>query len=138
MLMDWTRGEYTISCNPQQLDLGVIHKFLRKSYWAANISEEVVRRSIEHSLCFGVYNQEAQVGFARVVTDRATFAYLADVFIVDEHRGRGLGKWLIDTILSHDDLTGLRRWLLVTRDAHDLYRKCGFRELQNPDRFMER
>lgn len=138
MLMDWTRGEYTISCNPQQLDLGVIHKFLRKSYWAANISEEVVRRSIEHSLCFGVYNQEAQVGFARVITDRATFAYLADVFIVDEHRGRGLGKWLIDTILSHDDLTGLRRWLLVTRDAHDLYRKCGFRELQNPDRFMER
>ncbi len=138
MLMDWTRGEYTISCNPQQLDLAAIHKFLRKSYWAANISEEVVRRSIEHSLCFGVYNQEAQVGFARVVTDRATFAYLADVFIVDEHRGRGLGKWLIDTTLSHDDLTGLRRWLLVTRDAHDLYRKCGFRELQNPDRFMER
>jgi GNAT superfamily N-acetyltransferase len=96
-----------------------------------------VRRSNEHSLCFGVYKQEAQVGFARVVTDRATFAYLADVFIVDEHRGRGLGKWLIDTILSHDDLTGLRRWLLVTRDAHDLYRKCGFRELQNPDLFME-
>ena len=136
--MDLTRGEYRISCDPKQLDLKVVHGFLRESYWAPNVSEDVVRRSIEHSLCFGVYHEETQVGFARVITDRATFAYLADVFILEQHRGRGLGQWLIETILSHPELSGLRRWVLVTRDAHDLYRKCGFRELQNPERFMER
>ena len=138
MPTEWKRGDYAISCDPKRLDLGVVHGFLRTSYWAQNVSEEVVRRSIEHSLCFGVYDRESQVGFARVITDRATFAYLADVFIVEQHRGHGLGTWLIETIVSHPELSGLRRWILVTRDAHDLYRKFGFMELQNPERFMER
>ena len=138
MPTEWERGEYTISSDPQRLDLGVVHGFLTTSYWATNISEELVRRSVEHSLCFGVYQGETQVGFARVITDRATFAYLADVFIVEEHRGHGLGKWLIETIITQPELTGLRRWILVTRDAHDLYRMCGFKNLQNPERFMER
>lgn len=138
MPTEWKRGDYTISYDPERLDLGVVHGFLTTSYWALGVSEDVVRRSIEHSLCFGVYDQESQVGFARVITDRATFAYLADVFILERHRGHGLGKWLIETIVAHPELSGLRRWILVTRDAHDLYRKYGFRELRNPERFMER
>ena len=128
MPTEWKRGEYAISSDPKRLDLGFVHGFLTTSYWAQNISEEAVRRSVEHSLCFGVYHEQTQVGFARVITDRATFAYLADVFITEQHRGRGLGKWLIETIVTHPELSGLRRWILVTRDAHDLYRKCGFRE----------
>ena len=103
--MELTRGEYTISCDPRRLDLKVVHGFLRESYWATNVSEDVVRRSIEHSLCFGVYHHETQVGFARVISDRATFAYLADVFILEPHRGHGLGKWLIETILAHPELS---------------------------------
>ena len=138
MTTEWKRGDYTISCDVERLDLGVVHKFLRTSYWAKDVSEEAVRRSIEHSLCFGVYDHESQVGFARVITDRATFAYLADVFILEQHRGHGLGAWLIETIVSHPELSGLRRWILVTRDAHDLYRKYGFRELRSPEWFMER
>lgn len=138
MPTEWQRGEYTISCDPKRLDYGVVHGFLQTSYWAQNVSEEVVRRSVEHSLCFGVYHEETQVGFARVITDRATFAYLADVFIVEQYRAHGLGKWLVETVLSHPELDGLRRWILVTRDAHDLYRKYGFKELRNPERFMER
>ena len=138
MSTEWKRGEYTISSDKTRLDLGVVHGFLTTSYWAQGISEELVRRSIEQSLCFGVYHDQTQVGFARVITDRATFAYVADVFIVDQHRGHGLGKWLIETIVEHPELSGLRRWILVTRDAHDLYRKCGFTELRNPERFMER
>ena len=136
--MELKRGEYNISCDAKRLDLGVVHDFLQKSYWAPNVSEDVVRRSIEHSLCFGVYRDETQVGFARVITDYATFAYVADVFILEQHRGRGLGKWLIETVVSHPQLNGLRRWILLTRDAHDLYRKYGFTELRNPERFMER
>lgn len=138
MQTEWKRGEYSISSDPKRIDIRVVHGFLTTSYWAHNISEEVVRRSIEHSFCFGVYHEGTQVGFARVVTDRATFAYLADVFIIEQYRGRGLGQWLINTIVTHPELSGLRRWLLVTRDAHDLYRKCGFSELRNPERFMER
>ena len=138
MSTEWKRGEYTISSDPERLDLEVVHDFLTNSYWAKGISEELVRRSIEHSLCFGVYHEQTQVGFARVITDRATFAYLADVFIVEQHRGRGLGKWLIGTIVAHPELSGLRRWILVTRDAHDLYRQYGFMPLRNPERFMER
>ena len=138
MSIEWKRGEYTISSDPKRLDLELVHGFLTTSYWAQGISEELVRRSVEHSLCFGVYHEQTQVGFARVITDRATFAYLADVFIVDQHRGRGLGKWLVETIVTHPELSGLRRWILVTCDAHDLYRKCGFMTLRNPERFMER
>lgn len=127
-----------ISTDASMLDLEVVHGYLSRSYWAAGVPEDVVRRSIENSLCFGVYRGEEQAGFARVVTDRATFAYLADVFVLDEHRGQGIGKWLLEVILSHPDLQGLRRWMLATRDAHDLYRRYAFTELARPGIFMER
>ena len=133
----WRRDGYIVSTDRSMLDLESIHSYLSQSYWAASVPENVVRRSIEGSLCFGVYKDEEQVGFARVVTDRATFAYLADVFVLEEHRGRGIGKWLVEVILSHPDLQGLRRWMLATRDAHDLYRRYGFAELRQPAIFME-
>ena len=138
MTRGWRRDGYLISTDASMLDLEVVHGYLSRSYWAAGVSEDVVRRSIENSLCFGVYRGEEQAGFARVVTDRATFAYLADVFVLDEHRGRGIGKWLLEVILSHPDLQGLRRWMLATRDAHDLYRRYAFTELARPGIFMER
>jgi GNAT superfamily N-acetyltransferase len=135
---EWTRGEYAISTDPSRLDLGAVHGFLKESYWAKGVPLEVVERSVEHSLCFGLYRGDEQVGFARIVTDRATFAYLADVFVLEEHRGRGLGKWLMRVVLSHPDLRGLRRWMLATADAHALYRGHGFRELGSPEIFMEK
>ena len=138
MHLGWHRNGYRVSTDPSKLDLGVVHGYLTESYWAAGVPEEVVRRSVENSLCFGVYRDEEQVGFARVVTDRATFAYLADVFVLEAHRGQGLGKWLVEVILSHPDLQGLRRWMLATRDAHDLYRRYAFTELARPAIFMER
>ncbi len=134
----WRRDGYLISTDRSLLDLRFVHGYLRTSYWAAGVPEEVVRRSVENSLCFGVYSDEEQVGFARVVTDRATFAYLADVFVLEEHRRRGLGKWLVEVVLSHPELRGLRRWMLATRDAHELYRRYGFAELGRPGIFMER
>lgn len=139
--------EYFISTESAWLDLELIHHFLSEhSYWARGIPRDVVARSIANSLCFGVYSSRKsalghgrqQVGFARVTTDRATFAYLADVFILPEHRGRGLSKQLMEAILAHPDLQGLRRWMLATADAHELYRRFGFAELSNPDRFMQR
>ncbi|MBV8211786.1 MAG: GNAT family N-acetyltransferase [Verrucomicrobia bacterium] len=139
--------EYLISTDPTKLDLDLIHQFLSEhSYWARGIPREVVVRSIANSLCFGVYasgktNPDSdwrQVGFARVATDRATFAYLADVFILPEHRGRGLSKRLMEEIVAHPDLQGLRRWMLATADAHGLYRAYGFTELSQPDSFMQR
>ena len=138
MRMEWQRGQYTISTDTARLNLGVVHGFLRGSYWAKDIPEEVIRRSIEHSLPFGVYEGAAQVGFARVVTDRATFAYLCDVFVIESHRGRGLAKWLVGVVIAHPELQGLRRWLLATKDAHRLYRQFGFTELDRPEIFMER
>ena len=138
MTCGWRRDGYLISTDASMLDLEVVHGFLRRSYWAAGVPENVVRRSIENSLCFGVYRGEEQAGFARVVTDHATFAYLADVFVLEEHRGRGIGKWLVEVILSHPDLQGLRRWMLATRDAHDLYRRYAFTELARPGIFMEK
>jgi GNAT superfamily N-acetyltransferase len=131
------RGEYLISTDKSRLNLGVVHDFLSNSYWAVGVPLEVVERSIENSLVFGVYEGEEQVGFARVVTDYATFAYLADVFVLESHRGRGLGKWLIEAVVSHPDLRGLRRWMLATGDAHELYRKYGFAGLGRPEIFME-
>lgn len=139
--------DYLVSTNPAWLDLDVIHQFLSEhSYWARGIPRDVVARSIANSLCFGVYSVEntpsnsnrPQVGFARVTTDRATFAYLGDVFILPEHRGRGLSKRLMEAILAHPDLQGLRRWMLATADAHELYRKFGFGLLSQPERFMQR
>ena len=134
----WERGEYTISTAKERLDIEAIHAFLTSSYWATGIPRAVVERSIEHSLCFGVYHGQRQVGFARVITDFATFAYIGDVFIVEEYRGRGLSKWLVEAIAEHPDLQGLRRWLLLTRDAHGLYEKIGFTPARTPERVMER
>ncbi len=133
----WTRGEYTISTDRAQIDAGVVHAFVTRSYWGAGISRAVVERSIEHSLCFGLFHVEAQVGFARVITDYATFAYLADVFVLPEHRGRGLSVWLMETIRAHPALQGLRVWRLATKDAHTLYEKVGFTTLAHPERMME-
>jgi GNAT superfamily N-acetyltransferase len=131
------RDGFLVSTDKTKLDIGVIHGFLSRSYWARNIPISVVERSIENSLCFGVYDGRKQVGFARVITDHATFAYLADVFILEEYRGRGLSRWMLDCIMSHPDLQGLRRWLLATRDAQGLYHKVGFGPLNAPDRWME-
>jgi GNAT superfamily N-acetyltransferase len=135
--VEWTRGGFSISTEPERLDRALIRDFLAGSYWARGIPREVVDRSIEGALCFGIYEGRAQVGFARVVTDRATFAYLADVFVLESHRGRGLAVWLMEVIMAHPDLRGLRRWILMTRDAHGLYRKFGFREIADARRCME-
>jgi GNAT superfamily N-acetyltransferase len=140
MHCSWTHpdGEFEISTDPSRIDLPLVHGFLTASYWAKGIPEQTVRRSIEHSLCFGVYCGSRQVGFARAVSDYATFAYLADVFVLEEFRGRGLAVWLMQCIMDHPDLQDLRRWSLLTRDAHGLYRKFGFQELPAPERWMER
>lgn len=140
----WHRDDYLISTDRSNLDVALIHDYLSNStYWATGRKIEVVKRSIDNSLCFGLFKtnsegQRQQVGFARVVTDYATFAWLADVFILEEHRGQGLGKWLSDVIVAHPDLQGFRRWVLATKDAHELYRRVGFRELHRPERWMER
>jgi GNAT superfamily N-acetyltransferase len=134
----WQRGEYTISTEKKRLDISVIHGFLDASYWAAGRSVETIRRSIEHSIPFGLYKGDEQIGFARVITDCATFAWIADVFVLDPHRGQGLSKWLMEVIISHPELQGFRRWVLATKDAHELYFKFGFTELTRPERWMER
>ncbi len=131
------RGEYEISTDPELLNVTVIHAFLTQSYWSPGIPRPVVERAIENSLCFGLYRKAEQVGFARVVTDRATFAYLADVFVLETHRGKGLSKWLMQVVKEHKDLQGLRRFMLGTKDAHGLYRQFEFTELSNPSRMME-
>jgi GNAT superfamily N-acetyltransferase len=135
--MDWRKDDFLISDDREKLQLDVIHEFLSGSYWARGIPRELVARSIEHALCFGLYEGTRLVGFARVITDRATFAYLSDVFVLPSHRGRGLATWLAEVILGHPELQGLRRWMLATNDAHGLYRKVGFGKLAHPDRFME-
>ncbi len=128
---------YTISTDKTKLDLGVIHQFLnREAYWCLNIPLDIVQRSIENSLCFGVYQEENQVGFARVVTDFATFGYLADVFILPEHRGNGLSKQLLTFIMDYPPLQGLRRIMLVTQDAHGLYAQFGFKPIESPENTM--
>jgi GNAT superfamily N-acetyltransferase len=128
---------YVISSDPARLDLEMIHGFIAQSYWARAIPKPLVERMIRNSLCWGVYRAAAQAGFARVITDKATFAYLADVFILPEHRGRGLSKALVATILAHPDLQGLRRWMLVTADAQGLYEQFGFKAVPQPERHME-
>lgn len=128
----------TISTDKSRLDAGLVHRYLsEESYWAKNIPRDVVERAIEHSLCFAAYDGDAQVGFARVVTDRAVFAYIGDVFVLEPHRGRGISKQLMEAIRTHPELQGLRRWHLLTRDAHALYAQYGFRALDNPPRHME-
>ena len=137
--MDESREGFTISTDPGRLDVDAIHRFLSgDSYWAADRTREQTQTAIDNSICFGVYKSERQIGFARVVSDRATFAYIGDVFVIEEFRGRALGKWLMETIVGHPDLQGLRRWLLATRDAHGLYEQFGFAGLSHPERWMER
>src|SRR5438874_3373358 len=129
-------AHYEISTDRSRLDVTLIHEFLRSSYWAQGIPRSVVEKSIQHSLCFGAFLDRRQVGFARVITDFAAIAHLADVFVVPEHRGRGVAKLLMRAILDHPDLQGLRRILLATRDAHGLYAQFGFRPLAHPEQFM--
>jgi GNAT superfamily N-acetyltransferase len=136
--VDSRRGEFLLSTDPERLDVDVIHGFLTNCYWAKGISREVVAQSIERSLCFGVYDgTDAQVGFARVVSDFATVAYLGDVFVLESHRGRGLSKWMMECVMQHPALQGLRRWILLTRDAHGLYAQFGFTPVKAPERYME-
>jgi GNAT superfamily N-acetyltransferase len=134
----WRNGDFEISTDAARIDVASVHAFLAESYWAHGIPRHTVEQAIRNSLCFGIYRGKQQAGFARVITDRATFAYLADVFVLPEFRGRGLSKWLMECIVAHPDLQGLRRWSLVTRDAHALYQKFGFRALATPDRWMEK
>ena len=156
--IEFKRGEFLISTDPARMDLEVIHGFLTNCYWAKGIPREIVARSIEHSLCFGIYHDVAgkspllatparsgapdsvgapQVGFARVISDFATVAYLGDVFVLDAYRGRGRGKWMMECIMRHPSLQGLRRWILLTRDAHGLYSQFGFTPVKAPERYME-
>jgi GNAT superfamily N-acetyltransferase len=128
--------KYEISTDRDKLNVTLIHHFLSSSYWAQDIPRAVVEKSIEHSLCFGAYCEGSQIGFARVVTDFAAIAYLADVFVVPEHRGRGVAKMLVRAVLEHPELQGLRRFILATKDAHGLYAQFGFQPLSNPENFM--
>jgi GNAT superfamily N-acetyltransferase len=137
--MKWRKGEFEISTEKKKLDVEMIHKFLsERSYWATGRSIETIERSIRNSLCFGIYQGTRQVGFARVITDYATFAWIADVFVLEEMRGHGLAKWLMDILMAHPKLQKFRRWVLATKDAHELYRRYGFMELKKPERWMER
>jgi N-acetylglutamate synthase-like GNAT family acetyltransferase len=135
--MTVTKDSYSITTDKNKMNIDFIHEFLNRSYWAEGISKEIVVRCIEGSLCFGVFDNEKQIGFARMVTDEATFAYLADVFIIEEYRQKGLSKWLMEVILSHPGLQGLRRMMLATRDAHKLYEQFGFTAVTNPERLMQ-
>jgi GNAT superfamily N-acetyltransferase len=136
--MEWRRDGYVVSDERSRLDRASVRRFIAdESYWAAGIPQGVMDKAIDNSLCFGLYRGDAQVGFARVVTDRATFGYLCDVFVDTAHRGAGLGKWLVSCVLSHPDLQGLRRLSLVTRDAHELYTPHGFRPMADPTRYLE-
>lgn len=132
---EFKKENFLISTDKQKLDIKTIHTFLTNSYWSKGISVEKIIQSIENSLCFGLYDNK-QIGFARVVTDYTLFAYLADVFIIDEYRGRGLSKWLMECILNHPKLNNLRSWMLSTKDAHDLYEKFGFKPLEEPAKYM--
>ena len=135
----WQRGEFEISTDPARVDMATVHEFLsNQAYWSPGVPLDVMRRAVEGSIVFGLYHGNEQVGFARVVSDRATFAWVGDVFVLDTFRGQGLGKWLVHCIVEHPELQGLRRWMLATRDAHGLYKQVGFTELHDPTRFMER
>jgi GNAT superfamily N-acetyltransferase len=134
---EWTRDSLVVTTDPARFDVAAIHAFLANSYWANGRTREVVERSICGSLCFGMLERTKQVGFARAITDRATYAYLADVYVLESHRGRGLATWLMECVMSHRDLQRLRRFTLVTKDAHALYRKFGFEALPHPERYME-
>jgi GNAT superfamily N-acetyltransferase len=135
--MEWQREDFTISTNKSKLNIPYIHRYLSsESYWAAGVPFSIVEKSIEHSICFGVYDGEKQIGFARVITDEAIFAYLADVFIDAAYRGKGLGKWLMDIITHSPFVSHLRSFMLATKDAHKLYEQFGFTSIKSPELFM--
>lgn len=136
-MAQYTNGQYRITTDTQTLDVDAMHAYLTRSFWAEGIPKATVAKAVANSLCFGLFDGGAQVGLARVVTDRATYAYLCDVYVLETHRGRGLGKWLIETVMAHPDLQGLRRFQLVTRDAHGLYSRHGFATPAHPERHME-
>jgi GNAT superfamily N-acetyltransferase len=136
--LEWTKGEYTITTDPARIDRDAVRRFLAQSYWAADRTGDVIDRSLDHSLVFSLLHGGAQVGLARVVTDYATFAWLCDVFIDAEHRGRGTGQWLMSVVSAHPELQGLRRWFLATSHSHSLYERFGFTALPHPERFMIR
>ena len=133
----YQRGAYVVSTAPERLDVPAIHAYLSGSYWAERVPFEVVERALRRSLCFGLYAPEGQVGLARIITDHATFAYVCDVYVLPHHRGQGLGRWLMECVLRSPQLQGLRRWMLVTRDAHGLYQQVGFRPLATPTGVLE-
>ncbi|MEI6245545.1 MAG: GNAT family N-acetyltransferase [Acidobacteriota bacterium] len=135
--MDVAKPPYLVTTDPSRIDFDVVHGFLSHSYWAENIPRETMAKAIEHSTCFSLFKGDEQIGFARVITDRATFAYLADVFVLEAHRGAGVGVWFMSVLFAHPDLQGLRRFQLATRDAHGLYRKFGFETPKDPSRLME-
>ena len=137
-MTDQQKDKYTLSTDKARLDLAAIHNYLSMhSYWAKDRTMEQVMRSVDHSLCFGLYCGREQVGFARVITDFATFGYMADVYVLEKHRGSGLSKWMMECILAHPQLQNLRRFMLATRDAHALYHKFGFKPLAKPERWLE-
>ena len=136
-IIETRRDNLTISTDPARLDLDAVTAMLSRSYWAKGRKREMIARYVQHSLVFGIYDGPQQVGLARVISDYTTFAYLCDVFIHEDYRARGIGKWLVETVLAHPDLQGLRRWMLATQDAHGLYKQYGFNTLNNPERWME-
>ena len=135
---EWKQNEFVVSTDPAKLDGAAIHAFLTRAYWSEQIPREVIECAVRNSLCFGLFDGPTQIGLARVVTDYATFAYLCDVYVLESHRGRGLGKWLVECVMAHPQLQGLRRFNLVTRDAHGLYAPHGFKPLAKPENHMER
>ena len=135
--MKWIHGDFQVDTDNRRLNTETIWSYLTRSYWAEGVTRSIVEASLDGSVNFGLYHGDEQVGFARVVTDRATFAWLCDVFVLDAHQGSGLGKFLVRSVMAHPDLQDLRRWMLATRDAHGLYSRAGFLEIPQPGRFMK-
>ena len=137
-MTEWKKDNLIVTTDPARQDVDAIHAFLTRAYWCEGIPREIVERAVHNSLCFGLFDGVAQIGLARVVTDYATYAYLCDVYVLEGHRGSGLGKWLIECVMAHPQLQGLRRFNLATRDAHRLYAQFGFQPLRQPDVHMEK
>lgn len=136
-IINYTKGGFTVTTDKEKIEIDILHNFLNQSYWANGRTKQTIITSIENSLCFSMFKGEKQIGFARVITDYATFAYLCDVYIEEDYRGNGLGIWMLECILNYPNLLDLKKWLLATRDAHELYRKFGFYSLSNPEKYME-
>jgi GNAT superfamily N-acetyltransferase len=136
--MEWQRDGYRVTTDRARVDLAVVHGYLTRSYWCEGIKLDTVRQSVENSIPFSLLEGERQIGYARVITDSATIAYLGDVFVLPEYQGRGLGLWMIECVMAHPDLHAMRRWILLTRDAHSLYERVGFTPIAKPDRWMEK